>query len=126
MTGLIGYARTSFVGGVWRPDRLASFADEVRRFHELLEDFAAQLEGGGSPQGTTYERLLQGPLADALTHVGQIALLRRLAGSPVPPQNFMKADIRPDNLGPDQPPPAAPKPGWRPDQPPPAPGRPLV
>ena len=43
-------------------------------------------------------RLLQGPLADVMTHVGQIALLRRLAGSPIPPENFYTAAIDVDDL----------------------------
>lgn len=123
MTGVIGYARTFFMGGEWRPDRLETFDAEVRRFHDLLEDLARHLDAGTPLQGTTYERLLQGPLSDAMTHAGQLAMLRRLAGSPVPPENFLRADIRPDNLSPDQPSPIAPKPGWLPDQPPPAPGR---
>jgi hypothetical protein len=126
MTGLMGYARTFFVGGTWRPDRLDSFDAEVRRFHELVEELAGWFDSGVEPTGTTFERLLQGPLADAMTHVGQLAMLRRLSGSPVPPENFMKADVRADHLGPDQPSAAAPKPGWKPDQPPQAPGRPLV
>ena len=126
MTGLVGYARTFFTGGVWQPDRLASFADEVRRFHDILGDLAEHLESGTISADTSFERLLQGPLADAMTHVGQLAMLRRLEGSPVPPENFMRADIQPTNLGQEQPPPAAPKPGWRPDQPPPMPGRQLV
>ncbi len=39
------------------------------------------------------KRLLQGPLADAMSHIGQLAMLRRLAGSPIIAENFMKADI---------------------------------
>jgi hypothetical protein len=125
MTGVAGYARTFFTGGEWRPDRLESFESEVRRFHDILADVGRCLESEMTPSGTTLERLLQGPLADAMTHAGQLALIRRLAGSPVPPENFLLADIRVENLGPDQPHPIAPKLGWRPDQPPPAPGRPL-
>ena len=138
MTGLMGYARTVlhggvpiipetrvFVGPVWTPDRLASFDAEVERFHDVLEKLAFDLESGALPPDVGPERLLQGPLADAMTHVGQLAYLRRLVGSPVAPENFMLAEIHPENLSRDQPPARAPKPGWRPDQPPPAPGRPL-
>ncbi|HEX8903838.1 MAG TPA: hypothetical protein VF771_03295, partial [Longimicrobiaceae bacterium] len=46
------------------------------------------------------------------THAGQIAMLRRLAGSPVESENFIFAEISEDRLGPDQPLPAAPDPGW--------------
>ena len=43
---------------------------------------------------TSMEQLLLGPLADAMTHAGQLAMLRRLAGSPIAAENFMRADIR--------------------------------
>lgn len=109
MTGVIGYARTFFTGGEWRPDRLETLDAEVQRFHDLLEDLARHLEAGTPLQGTTYERLLQGPLADAMTHAGQLAMLRRLAGSPVPPENFLRADIQVENLSANQPMPTAPK-----------------
>ena len=62
--------------------------------------------------GTMPERMLQGPFADAMTHVGQLAMLRRLAGSPVPPENFILADVVAENVGPDQPQPASPDEEW--------------
>src|SRR5262245_35008044 len=98
MSGVVGYARTFFTGGRWTPDQLPTFAEEVQRFHALLEELGRLLDAGGMPQDTTFERLLQGPLADAMTHAGQLAMLRRLSGSPVPPENFMLADIRPENV----------------------------
>ncbi len=54
--------------------------------------------------GHSAERLFQGPIADALTHVGQIAMLRRRAGAPVRGENYFKADIRAGQVGPGQPP----------------------
>ena len=48
------------------------------------------------------ELLLQGPVADALTHVGQMAMLRRLAGSPVRGENYLRADIVAGRVGPEQ------------------------
>ena len=53
-----------------------------------------------------------------MTHAGQLALLRRLVGSPIPPEDFISADVRTDRVGPDQPPPASPDAGWSPEQPP--------
>ena len=47
--------------------------------------------------------MLQGPFADALTHVGQLAMLRRLAGSPVKGENYFKAEVTVGVVGPDQP-----------------------
>ncbi len=57
-----------------------------------------------------------------MTRVGQLAMLRRLAGSPVPSENFIFATIRADNLSPDQAAPAAPDPSWNAELPPTAPG----
>lgn len=112
MTSVLGYARTYFEGGSYRPDPLPTMAEEVRRFHAMLEDLGAHLEAGTPFAGTTAERMLQGPFADAMTHAGQLALLRRLAGSPVPPEDFIMADIDPTNLGPNQPDPVSPDAEW--------------
>ncbi|HEX4605263.1 MAG TPA: hypothetical protein VH724_14780 [Candidatus Angelobacter sp.] len=123
MTGLLGYALTFFRGGVWLPEKLDSFAAELARFHQMLEDFGEAVEQETPTREISMEQLLQGPLADAMTHVGQLALLRRLAGSPVAPENFVRALIAADNLGEKQADPVAPDPGWSPDLPPPAPGK---
>jgi hypothetical protein len=123
MTGVVGYARTFFHGGVWQPDKLATFAEEVHRFHQVLEDLGNMVGEDAPLRSVSVEQLLQGPLADVMTHAGQLSMLRRLAGSPVAPENFVRANIQPDNLGADQPAPVAPDPGWSPDQPPPAPGK---
>ena len=63
-------------------------------------------------QGMSPERLLQGPFSDAMTHAGQLAMLRRLAGVPVPPENFIVADIEPERLGVEQPGPRSPDEEW--------------
>jgi hypothetical protein len=60
----------------------------------------------------TAEVLLQDPFSDAMTHAGQLALRQRLSGSPVPPENFVFAEISATNLGPDQPLPASPDKDW--------------
>ena len=116
MDSVLGYALTCFVGGTYRNQPLPDFDAEIRRFHGKLEGLARHLESGTPLVGTTPERLLQGPFADAMTHAGQLAMLRRLAGSPIPPENFLVADVSPDNLGPDQPGPASPDRDW-PDRP---------
>jgi hypothetical protein len=123
MTGVLGYARTFFNGGIWRPDKLPAFRDEIQRFHQVLQDLGTLLEKDTPAKGISAAQLLQGPLADAMTHAGQLALLRRLSGSPVPPENFIRANIDAANLGPEQPAPVAPDPGWSPDLPPQAPGK---
>ena len=112
MQSVLGYARTSFVGGTYRPERAPDFETQLLHFHEMLQSLASHLEEGTPFQGTTPEQILQGPFSDAMTHVGQLAMLRRLAGSAVPPENFRVADIKADNLGPDQPPPVSPDEEW--------------
>jgi len=112
MDSVLGYALTHFEGGEYRNQPLPDFGEEQRRFHGKLEAIARHLEAGTPLRDTTTERMLQGPLSDVMTHAGQLAMLRRLAGSPVPPENFIVADVSADNLGPDQPPPASPDEEW--------------
>ena len=102
MTSVLGYARTFFVGGEYRADPLPSFENEIDRFHKMLQDLAGRLEAGAALRETTPERLLQGPFSDAMSHAGQLAMLRRLAGIPVAPENFVFAQIDAERLGRDQ------------------------
>src|SRR3954463_6441894 len=113
MTSVLGYARTFFIGGQYRPAPLPSLDDEVTRFHEMLESLSLHI-GRANPllEQTTSERLLQGPLSDVMTHAGQLAMLRRLAGAPVPPENFIVADIDAARLGQDQPAAVSPDKEW--------------
>lgn len=53
-------------------------------------------------------RLLAGPLADSINHIGQLMMLRRMAGSPVYGENYFVADIATGRVGLDQAPPARP------------------
>ena len=112
MTSVLGYARTFFRGGRYRPEPLESFRDEVQRFHSMLADLTQYLEAGERLSGVTLEQLLQGPFSDAMTHAGQLAMLRRLHGSPIPPENFVFADVDPSNVGEDQAQPQRPDPEW--------------
>jgi hypothetical protein len=122
MTGVLGYARSFFLGGVFRPDKLP-FDQEVLRFHAMLQELDRLLAADTPLREITLEQLLQGPLADAMTHAGQLSMLRRFVGDPVPSENFVHADVRTGRVGADQPPPAAPDPEWTPDRPPHPPGR---
>ncbi len=73
---------------------------ETARFYALLTELDAEL-ASRTPEAKMLENLLQGPLTDALTHTGQLTLLRRLAGTPVAGENFRKADIRAGRTGPE-------------------------
>jgi hypothetical protein len=81
--------------------------EEVEQFYTALSNLDNSLKTK-RPYGVTELQLLQGPLSDAMAHTGQLLMLRRLAGSPVPSENFIYADIRTGNVGPDQPKPVAP------------------
>jgi hypothetical protein len=112
MTGLLGYARARFREEAYQGPAPADFRTEVRRFHHMLEDVSDHLRGGDALSAITLERLLQGPLSDAMTHAGQLALLRRLHGSPIPPEDFAGADVDAARLGENQPAPKTPMARW--------------
>jgi hypothetical protein len=85
--------------GVHRPgepvDPLPTLEAETGRFRERIEALSRDVASDAElSEDTSLEQLLQGPLADAMTHAGQLALLRRLAGSPIATENFMRADIK--------------------------------
>jgi hypothetical protein len=108
MTSVLGYARTFFIGGSYRPEPLPTFAEEIERFHEMLGDLRRHLDSGTPLRELTEEQLLQGQFSDAMTHVGQLAMLRRLHGEPIRSENFIHAAISPENLTSHQPDPVAP------------------
>jgi len=74
---------------------------EVSRFFAGLERLDDRL-ASDKPLGCPVEKLFQGPIADALTHVGQLAMLRRMAGAPVRGENYFRADIVAGRVGPGQ------------------------
>ena len=86
---------------VWNDSPPLPWEQEVERFFSGLAAFDRVL-AAGDPLGFDAGRLLQGPVADALTHVGQLALLRRLAGAPIRGENYFKAGIEVGRVGPDQ------------------------
>jgi len=86
---------------VWHNSEPLPWDDGVARFFAGLERLDRRL-ADGEPLGYPPEKLFQGPVADALTHVGQIAMLRRMAGAPIRGENYFKADIQAGRVGPDQ------------------------
>lgn len=76
----------------------------VERFFTALAALDAYL-ASNAPLHASAEKLFQGPIADALTHVGQIATRRRLAGAAVRGENYFRADIVVGRVGPEQSPP---------------------
>jgi len=85
----------------WQDSQPLPWNDEMARLFEALRRLDDRL-ASAAPLGCPGEALFQGPIADALTHIGQIAMLRRLAGAPVRAENYSKADIVAGRVGPDQ------------------------
>ncbi len=88
----------------WHDSRPQAWDADVARFFAALEAFDRRL-ASGVPLSADPERLFQGPVADALTHVGQIAMLRRMAGCPIGGENYFVAKIETGRVGADQAPP---------------------
>lgn len=86
----------------WADTSPRAWDEDCERFFNCLaafDDFLA----GDAPLGTSIERLFQGPVADALTHTGQLAMLRRFVGAPIRGENYARARIATGQVGRDQP-----------------------
>ena len=85
----------------WHNSTPLPWEDECARFFAALQAFDAYL-ASDSPLGASEDQLFQGPVADALQHIGQINILRRLAGGPIKGENYFRAEIEPGRVGSDQ------------------------
>ena len=85
----------------WHNSQPQTWEADIARFFAALEAFDRRL-ASGAPLSVEPERLFQGPVADALTHVGQIAMLRRLAGCAMSGENYFIARIETGRVGADQ------------------------
>src|SRR5713226_7113809 len=86
---------------VWKDSPPLAWNDDVARFFAALKAFDDYL-ASDAPFHVPADKLFQGPVADALNHIGQIAILRRIAGCPIRGENYFKAEIVPGRVGPDQ------------------------
>lgn len=77
---------------VWTATGSEDWNVEVERFFSGLAALDRQLEVGDSSDDSI-QKLIQGPIADALTHIGQLSMLRGLAGAPVRPESYARAEI---------------------------------
>ena len=93
-------------GYEWKPAGGDDWKSEVERFFAGLAALDAALAADGEFTGDI-NKLIQGPLADALTHVGQLAMLRGMMKAPVRPESYAKAVITAGRVGLDQAPPKA-------------------
>ena len=89
----------------WHDSTPQSWAQEAARFHKSLEALDGYL-ASSQPLGAPPEKIFQGAVADALTHTGQINILRRMAGCPIRAENYFRADIVRGRVGAEQTPPS--------------------
>ena len=99
----------------WSPNKPISMANlrkqskkkgwerEVELFYQLVAQFDETLFTFPTPRKYDPEKILQGPFMDAFTHAGQLALLRRMAGSPIKGESYWMADVKAGCVGPNQP-----------------------
>jgi hypothetical protein len=85
----------------WDPKPPDTWERQVARFHAALATIDEALASDAAIE-VTLDRWYQGPFADALTHVGQLAMLRRLSGTPMKGEAYFYAQIEPGRVGPDQ------------------------
>ena len=85
----------------WVDTKPLPWQAEIERFFASLSALDAFLASDAEPK-CQLEKVFQGPIADALTHVGQIAMMRRLAGCPMRGENYLVADVTVGRVGSDQ------------------------
>ena len=105
MADLMAWGVSMAAGGKeWKAEGGDDWATEVNRFFSGLAALDAAIAADGAFAGSI-DKLIQGPLADALTHVGQLSMLRGMAGAPVRPESYARATIVAGRVGLEQAPP---------------------
>ena len=94
MTNVMAFALATVTGTERIRHEALDWPQEVARFYSLLSQVDSRLAEGAAVEEGMDLRLLQGPLADALTHIGQLHAMRRSAGAPVGPTNYIRADVQ--------------------------------
>ena len=102
LADLMAWALTFAQGEyVWKANGGDDWNIEVERFFDGLASLDRQI-AASPPSPNAVKKLIQGPLADALTHVGQLAMLRGIAGAPVRPESYARAEVVAGRVGPEQ------------------------
>jgi hypothetical protein len=108
MGDLFEWALSAAIGQErWHATQPRAWREEQDRFFQSLQAFDSYLASDAELHASI-DALMQGPVADALTHVGQLAMMRRLAGSPTRGENFYIAAVEVGRVGADQPKPVQP------------------
>ena len=99
MADLMAWALTLARGDfAWKAAGSDDWDAEVRRFFDGLAALDGEL-AAAQPSRESIEKLIQGPFADAFTHVGQLAMLRGMTGAPVRPESYARAEIVAGRVG---------------------------
>jgi hypothetical protein len=93
INGVLMYAHSFFVDYDSTAPPLGAWGVEMSRYHDVLEKLDRSIADGLPLREITEEQLLQGPLSDAMYHLGQISVSRNIAGCAVPTENYVFADI---------------------------------
>lgn len=95
MSYVLRFAQSVFNVEVKLEIEMGDWNDEVNRFYKEIEILNALITINDLSEGDRIvEKLLQGPLSDAMTHVGQLSMIRRIARDPISGENFFNADIK--------------------------------
>jgi hypothetical protein len=86
---------------LWIPGASPDWASACERFFEGLKTLDASL-ALSTFEKYTAEVIFQGPIADALTHVGQLTLIRGAMSSPIRPESYARAEISVGRVGREQ------------------------
>jgi hypothetical protein len=98
MGDLFDWALTIAQGNqAWHDSKPLPWEKEVERFFAALKTFDDYV--ASQPTAVTFEKLFQGPVADALTHTGQLTMLRRMAGTVMKSENYFKAEMSAGRVG---------------------------
>ncbi len=88
----------------WHDTPIGAWDADVHRYFAAVKAFDDYL-ASDAPLDASADRLFQGPIADAIAHTGQLAMLRRMAGIPIKSENYFKAAVTPGSVGLEQTPP---------------------
>ncbi|MBO9130890.1 hypothetical protein [Bacillus sp. 165] len=100
MGNVLAYALQSYGYEAEGVTETGSWEGEAERFYQSLEKLDEAVDKGMVPAPLTIEQIIQGPLSDVMTHIGQLYTLRRMAGFPVSKESFIKADIQTGKIKP--------------------------
>jgi hypothetical protein len=99
MSSVLSHAQSFFVSIETKQIPIGTWEQEAERFFRVLSELDKSLESRTGLRGRTEEQLLQGPFTDVMTHIGQLAMLRRMSSAPIPKEDFDEAAIHVGDVG---------------------------